>query len=182
MNILIQIILVAGGFATFAYLLIYIYRSGYKTGQKSYEVTHTLEREQLRLNRVYAPLRKKLIDCHLTTVTFVKYPYFKMRWKRALPFLKRFNLKKCHKSLIDKEVSTDTGVDYGYFDLSYIEKIVKDNIDLCDSELVFLLQCVLREKHEMYPFSKEGILYKEELKLIEHIYDEYAKLSKKLMD
>ena len=112
------------GLVTLVSLLIGIYKWGYRNGQKSYELTQNIKREELRLRRVYAPLRKMLIDCHLITVSLVKYPYFTMRWEKALPFLRQFNLKKFYKTLIDKGISTDTGVDYGDFDLSKVEKIV----------------------------------------------------------
>ncbi|MBA7517556.1 hypothetical protein ES705_09610 [subsurface metagenome] len=157
------------------------YGIGYKKGKKSLRRSpEDIETGQLLLTKIYAPLRKLLIDTHITSCEFVRYPYFRTRLKRAFPHFKHRKFKNFVSTLFNKGISKTTGVDFGSFPLELIERIIKDNIMWCDSKLVSLLQDALRAKYEN-PLREDETLSNEDIKLIECIYDEYESLSKKLV-
>lgn len=157
------------------------YGIGYKKGKRSLSKSQDVKTEQLLLDKIYAPLRRLLIDTHISSCQSIMYPYLRIRLKRASPYLKQRAFKKFFRTIFDKGISKKTtGVDFGCFPIELIENIVKDNIAWCDSKLVSLLQGALRVKYEN-PYKENLELDNEDIKLIDHIYNEYDKLNKKLI-
>lgn len=157
------------------------YKLGYKRGKKLSIKSNDAGAEQELFNKVYAPLRKLLIDTHITSGRVIMYPYFRTRLKRAYPYLRQGALKKFFKAISDKGISKEAfDVEFGHFPLQSIEKIIKDNIEWCDAKIVSLLQSALRAKYETY-YREVDNLNEEDIKLIDHIHDEYNRLNKKLV-
>jgi len=174
-------IFLVGSLASLVGFWFIAYGIGYKKGEKAITKPQNIRTEQLLLNNIYAPLRKLLIDTHITSCQSIMYPYFRIRLKRARSYLKQRAFKKFFKTLFDKGISRKTaGVEFGHFPLESIEKIIKDNIIWCDSKLVSLLQDALRVKYEN-SYKENDELDSEDIKLIDYIYNEYNGLNKKLI-
>lgn len=164
-----------------------LYTFGYKRGfnkarndvkfismQKSYEL-------------VYAPLRKALLDTHISTATYTRYGWFNQRWERSKSDLVKFKLLGACRKLFDKGTSKPTaGVDHGDFPIEEIRAIIKENLQWADSGLIRNLQYAERSRidhdimNEYYNKPPDGILTNYEFDLVNHILDTYYKLNKEL--
>ncbi len=140
---------------------------------------------QERFTKVYAPLRKLLLGLYTTSSSSVRYPYFRMRLKRAFPHLKHGALGLFMNTISDKGISESRPeVEFGSYPLDEIEKIVKDNLAYCDSKLVDHLQSALRSRLERgshcyhgEPDDEDELDWAEEA-LLDHIFREYDRLAR----
>lgn len=144
------------------------------------------ERLNARFTRIYAPLRALLLDTHIATWSGVMRPYFAQRrrhaWKSiwALPP----HPLRALRDLFDKRISSSTGVEFGYFPLNEIDAIVVANVEVADRELIGLIHWLRREQEEASRF--EGDIDPEDisdlqLKLRDHILDEYERLARRFV-
>lgn len=122
--------------------LVGTHRWAYKRGLKKSDNDFKRLSRQNRYELIYSPLRKLLIDKHISTAILVKYPYFHQRFKRAKPDLKKFKIKSAFNKLIDKNGGNRiAGVDFGGdFPLDKMKEIVEKNINWDDSKLIGLVQ------------------------------------------
>ncbi|MBI3292192.1 MAG: hypothetical protein HYZ73_05215 [Elusimicrobia bacterium] len=135
---------------------------------------------QERFRTVYAPLRKLLLDIHITSWSSVRYPYFKMRLKRAFPYLKRGALGPFMKTLCDKGISASGSVvEYGSYPLDEIKTVVKEKFIYCDSKLVDLLQSALRLRLERHDEADDELEWADKA-LLDHICREYDRLARRV--
>lgn len=161
------------------------YRWVYKLGLKKSDNDFKRLSIQNRYKLIYSPLRKLLIDKHISTAILVKYPYFNQRFKRAKPDFKKIKLKSAFNKLMDKNGGKRlAGVDFGGdFPLDKMKEIVENNINWADSKLIGLVQRADRSKYEEHNYNKpntDGMMTHEELELADHIFDNFFKLNKKL--
>lgn len=159
-----------------------VYKLGYRKGLAS----QGRALDQARLNDLYAPLRRLTMDAYLVTWSSVSYPTWRIRWRRAQLFLKRKEFAKFLKTLRDRGVSgPDTGIEYGKYSREEIEKVIKQNIQLCDAKLLQLVSEALRAQYEYMkyqdPESEIGDVFGvEDVRLLGHIFQQHETLLKRL--
>src|SRR5690606_34702820 len=136
-----------------------------------------------------APLRKLLIDKHVTTAIAVKYPFFNQRLRRAFPYLKKFKFKEGLRTLNDQYGGNPSAeIEFGGdFPLETIKEILNDNIAWADSRVIDLIQRVDRSRYEEQ-FNPNGNIRRysteltdSELEIIDYIFETFDKLNKKLI-
>ena len=111
----------------------WIYNKGFQDALKP--------RKTEQLSKLYAPLRRELLNTHLISVSGIRYPFIKQRLKRSWREIYLCHFIKGAKLLFDKgKTKPDIGVEYGYFPIDKINKILKENIELADSKLIMLIQ------------------------------------------
>ena len=160
----------------------------YKLGRKKADSDFKRIFRENRYKFIYAPLRKIMIDKHISVGNEVKYPYLKQRIQRANIDFKKLKIKSGFKKLRDKYGSKPfAGVDYGgSFPLDKIKETVENNIQWADNELVGLVQRAHRSKYEEHlrnynnPSINDQLMTSEELELADLIFDNFHILNKKL--
>lgn len=178
------------GVITIVSTLVATHRWVYKLGLKKADNDFKRISRENRYKLIYAPLRKLLIDKHITTAILVKYPYFKQRLKRAKPDLKKFKLKSAFGKLMDKNVGKRFAeIEFGgNFPLDKMREIVEYNIQWADSKLIGHIQRADRSKYEAHyrnynkPDYFDQLMTNEELELADHIFDNFYVLNKKITD
>lgn len=158
----------------------------YKLGQKRATTDFTNVAQENKYKLVYAPLRKVLIDKHITSARSVLFPTFGRRWKRARPYLWAFELKEFCKKINDKYGNERTAeIEFGgSFPLPEMREILDANIMWADHELINHIQWAERSKYEERHEDKSPYaewLTREELELADYIYDTFDNLNKKLI-
>lgn len=134
-----------------------------------------------RLDKVYAPLRARLLDCHITTVTTRGRRPWRKRIQRSLHWLSRRRVRRALRELTDRGDDTLMGVDYGRFPMSEIREIASANAHIADPKLLELVQAADRAGWETAgPAPDPSDLTEEDLALAHHIWDHYRWLSRKL--
>lgn len=164
---------------------VWAYRAGRKKADNDFK---RVSREN-KYKLVYAPMRKLLIEKHLTTAIFVKYPFFRQRLKRATPYFKKLKLKKGFEILRDKNGGKPSAeIEFGgKFPLDSIKEILNQNIAWADSKLINLIQHADRSRYEgHYDPSENNRRYSNELtndefELADYIFETFNKLNKKLI-
>jgi hypothetical protein len=133
-----------------------------------------------RLEKIYAPLRAVLMDVYITTVSSALHPYFRWRLRRFLKNPDRLAFRYRLKYLFDRGVRKSISVEFGHFPLTEIHRIASTNVDVADPKLLDLIQRVDRARHELPPDPMSDEITEDELVLIDHIWEQYDRLSKKL--
>ena len=161
----------------------------YNLGRKHADNDFKRVSRENKYRLIYAPLRKLLINKHITTAIAVRYPFFKQRLKRAFPYLKKFKLKEGLRTLNDQYGGKpSTEIEFGGdFPLETMKEILNDNIAWADSRLVDLIQRADRSRYEEQFDSNENTrrysteLTDSELEIIDYIFETFDKLNKKLI-
>lgn len=133
-----------------------------------------------RLEKIYAPLRAVLIDVHITTVSGALHPYFIWRLRRFLGNPNRRPFRYRLKYLFDRGDRKSISVEFGHFPLTQIRRIASTNVDVANPKLLNLIQHIERARQEFPPDPMSDEITEDELVLIDHIWEQYEKLSKKL--
>jgi len=163
----------------------------YKTGQNKLNKGFKASSKEYRYSLVYAPLRKLLIDKHISIAQSIRYPYFFQRFKRAKLDMSRFRIKLALSKLFDKYGGHPSiGLDYGdSFPLNEIQTIAESNIQWADKKLLDLIQFANRSKYEQMHLSQfndsvysDEMMTVEELKLSDYIFEQFDKLNKNLIN
>lgn len=143
----------------------------------------TAEREKLKYNHLYGPLRMLLLDCHITTVTGGGARRFSQRLKNAyeeLSAYKRYKtgIRMAFRALFNKQEFQSSEVEYGDdFPLPQISKLAKEQSQYADEGL---LNAIKRAKRSLYEDPSDGSLLTEaEYELSVWIYEQYRRLSRK---
>lgn len=132
-----------------------------------------------RFQQLYAPLRAKLLDVHITTVRAFSYRYFRQRWQRFRRLWKSYGLRKAVPSLFDKGESWSAEVEFGRaFPLNDIRKLAKRHASVADPELLGLIQQIDREQYETIERSYQREITRAEYDLAQHIFDMYETLAR----
>ena len=144
------------------------------------------ERLDKRFTFIYAPLRALLLDTHIAVYSGVTRPYFRQRLRHSWKSIWRLppHPRRAVLDLFDKRISSSTGIEYGSFPLSEIDKIVVANVEFADRELVELIHWLRREHEELPHF--EGDYNPEDisdpqLQLRDRILGEYDRLARRFV-
>lgn len=172
------------GIITIISTLIATHRYAYKRGQKNADNDFKRLARQNRYKLIYAPLRKLLLDKHVTSAIWVQFPRFSQRMKRATKDLKRLKFKSAYIKLKDKNGGKPSAeVEFGGdFPLEEIRKIVEENIQWADSKLIGLVQRADRAQYEQHngdyaPYYNQ-LMTDEEFELFNHVFDNFSALNK----
>ena len=143
----------------------------------------TAEREKLKHLHLYRPLRTLLLNCHITTAVGRGAPYLTQRLRNAWCELgtyqrRRTGIRKAVRALFDRKISQSSEVEYGDdFPLSKISKLVSDNGQYADEELLNAIHWANRSRYEEP--SQGPLLTEAEYELFVLIEEQGHRLSRK---
>ncbi len=165
---------------TIAGLIISAFLTGWRLAKRRALKDEKRALMKKRLEKIYAPLRAVLIDVHITTVSSALRPYFRWRLRDFLKNPKGLPFRYRLRHLFDRGVRKSISVEFGYFPLTELRRIASTNVDVADSKLLNLIQRIERARQESPPDPTSDEITEDELALIDHIWEQYSKLSKKL--
>lgn len=141
------------------------------------------DREEKRFSELYAVLWALFLDRHVEGSSINLAPYFRDRLNNAQTILteRKFSwrtLRRAARALFDKRVSSSYEMAFGTFPTSQILTLLRGREHLADSKLLSLVKAADLASIE----ARDGHvgLHPEEIRLLDHIHDEYQRLSKRL--
>jgi len=164
--------------------LFWVYRAGINKERNSIKLK-TIEK---RFRYIYVPLRKLLMDKHITKCSAVLPSKLSDRFNRALPMISNFKIKSVFQILFGKyRTKPIVEVEFGgRFPFEEIKKVVSSSCEYADAEILSLVESADRSKYELRYESEDesgelegNILTEEESELADYIYEEYYRLNKK---
>lgn len=158
----------------------------YKIAQKKTKDDFYNKALQNRYKLVYCPLRALLLETDITGAS-ARF-YFNQRFKKALPFFKKFKIREGLKRLSkDFDSNPLYEVEFGDFPMDKIKEVVKKNSIWADTKLLNLVQeadrstCETALDYSRSDLTYQGLLENEKFELAEHIWDTYEKLNERLL-
>lgn len=153
------------------------YAAGRRIGYKQARRELNQEREARRFSEIYAPVRRFLITCHITTVTGRGAPHLRQRVRNAWELLVERRLRASWRALFDRqEMGTLGEVEYGSpFPLQKINAHLKGREQWADATLINLLNLANRAQYEDQP--REDELTAADLALLDHVCEQHDLLA-----
>lgn len=141
------------------------------------------ERDERRFAELYAPLWGLFLERHIEGSSAILAPYIWDRVENARTILmeRRFSwrtLRRASVALVDKKVSSSYGMAFGSFPTSQILARIRGREHLADARLMSLIKAADLASNE----GRDGHhgLHPEEIRLLDHIHDEYQRLENRL--
>lgn len=136
-----------------------------------------------RYAQVYAPLVAKLSDVSITCASATGAAYFRQRLENARGELTAYKsrkrgIKKAWIALFDRKVFPTTGeVEYGgVFPIGLIGNRVREHYAYCDDKLIALERNAVETR--MVQNIADSDLSEDDVKLLNHIYEQHSRLKK----
>lgn len=153
----------------------------YRIAVEKTKFDYNNESLQKRYHLIYCPLRKLIINTHITSCG-IGYP-FNYRLKKTLKLITQKRLHQAFDFLRNNfESSVTHEIEYGDdFPFDEIQKNVKNNIQWADAKIVHLIEKADRALYENREVEFSGYLCNENFELATHIFYTYEKLNKRLL-
>ena len=152
---------------------------GRRFGRRRARQEFAENRDLKRLNEIYAPIIGMFTECHITTSTGRGAPYLRQRLRNARDEFKDGRFKQSVRAVFDKQdLGTSGEVEYGNsFPLTRIIAHLRGREQYSDPELLYSVKRAARSHYEDDAAERE--LTEAELKLLNFVYQEYARLSER---